>query len=187
MITTQNISKSGYGLHRPILAEYINEYKPFTVFEFGCGHNSTPLFIDRCADVTSVEMQKPDWFIDVWIRYGLRPNFKLVCMMGPKLAPEYLSLLPVVFDLIFIDGHMARWSQINSAFKKTSVIITHDTDQPCYEWGKIELPAGWSWRDITITDPWTAIITRNNAVAEWAKQFDGETITDMSAKTYRVK
>jgi len=177
-----------YGSHMPILTKYFDDFKPKTAWEFGCGDSSTPLFIEHCESVVAIEMQKPDWFIRITDVYGGNKNLNLYCMLGPFAAPEYLSLQQKRFDLVFADGHMgSRWMQINSALSKTNVIITHDTDQPCYHWERVSLPSGWVWIDIVNHVPWTAIITKSADVIQWAEQFETRTFSDTQLKTYERK
>ena len=73
---------NAYGSYMPVLKKYLADFKPETVFEFGCGDNSTPLFIEHCKSVISVEMQKPDWFTKMLEKHGNKPGFDLFCMMG---------------------------------------------------------------------------------------------------------
>ena len=179
---------NGYGSHMPILTEYVERFRPENVLEFGCGDNSTPLFIEHCKSVVSIEMQKPDWFLLMFQKYGASENLQLCWMPGAGRAPEYLSKSQSRFDLVFVDGHMqSRVAQIEAAFGKTDVIITHDTDQPCYRWGNVHLPDGWAWIDVVSTNPWTTIITHRHDVIEWVGQFKTQSVTDMNEKKYPVK
>jgi len=177
---------NAYGSHMPVLKKYIEDFKPKTVFEFGCGDNSTPLFIEHCKNVISIEMQKPEWFMKMLKKHGGKLGFYLFCMLGKDTAPEYLSTQPSRFDLIFVDGSMSRWLQINAAIAKTDVIITHDTGQPCYHWERVILPKGWVWIDLPSFDPWVSIVTNRHDVANWCCQFDGVRLYKaMTDKTYR--
>lgn len=179
---------NGYGSHMPILKKYIAEFHPASVWEFGCGDNSTPLFIEHCKSVVSIEMQKPEWFMAMLEKYGGQKHFALLCMPGAFAAPEYLAMQDRRFDLVFVDGHMqSRVGQIDAAFGKTDVIITHDTDQPCYQWGTVRMPPDWVWIDIISTNPWTTIVTRRSDVIEWSRQFETRIVMNMNKKTYPVK
>lgn len=178
------MSNPAYGSHMPVLKRYLELFKPRTVFEFGCGTNSTPLFIETCESVIAIEMQKPEWFIKVLREYGSHPNFKFMCMPGPDSGPEYLGLLGSGFDLVFVDGHMRRPLQIKAAFSKTRTIITHDTDQPCYGWSGIELPEGWEWIDVVETWPWTAVCSCDSDVRDWARTYSNLSCTAMSDKKF---
>jgi len=164
---------NAYGSHMPVLKKYLADFKPETVFEFGCGDNSTPLFIEHCKSVISVEMQKPDWFTKMLEKHGNKPGFDLLCMMGALAAPEYLAVQAKRYDLIFVDGFMSRWLQINAAIGKTDVIITHDVGQPCYHWERVVLPDGWAWIDMPSFNPWVGVVTNRVDVAEWCNQFTG--------------
>ena len=177
---------NAYGSHMPVLKKYIEDFKPKTVFEFGCGDNSTPLFIEHCKNVISIEMQKPEWFKKMLKKHGDKSGFELFCMLGAIAAPEYLSVQPDKFDLIFVDGSMSRFLQINVAIKKTDVIITHDTGQPCYHWDRVILPEGWVWIDMPSFNPWVGVVTKRHDVANWCCQFPGVTpYKAMKDKQYR--
>jgi len=163
-----------YGTHLKYLESYIKTFKPLSVFEFGCGENSTPLFIEKCQSVISVEMQKPDWFLKIWEAFNGQSNFTLYCMPGGMGAPDYLQKCGGRFDMIFCDGHMAsRWLQITEAAKKTNVIFTHDTDQPCYKWEQAKLSYGWKWFDFREVKPWTSVISNKQSVQDWARLMGG--------------
>ena len=177
---------NAYGSHMPVLKKYIEDFKPKTVFEFGCGDNSTPLFIEHCKNVISIEMQKPEWFMKMLKKHGGKLGFYLFCMLGKDTAPEYLSTQPSRFDLIFVDGSMSRWLQINAAIAKTDVIITHDVGQPCYHWERVKLPEGWVWIDMPSFNPWVGVVTNRHDVANWCCQFDGIRLYKaMKDKQYR--
>ena len=78
-----------YASHLPVLTALINTDKPKRVLEFGAGLYSTPLFLEKCEYVVSVE-KNADWFQRIAIEY---PNANLVTE-PPSIAG---------FDLIFID------------------------------------------------------------------------------------
>lgn len=160
-----------YSTHMPILESFVDSFKPRTIFEFGCGQYSTPLFIEKVSDsVLSIEMQNIGWFMDIHDKYQSN-KFSLYCMLGSTAACEYMTMQKRIFDMIFVDGHADRWLQVNCSFDKSSTIIAHDTNQNEYKWNQIKLPEGWKWMDIIENDPWTSVITNNTAVLEWCKKF----------------
>jgi hypothetical protein len=176
---------SAYATHLTILQSFFNDFEIGSVFEFGVGNNSTPLFIDRAKKILSVEMQDAQWFIDIYNKYRGAPQFNVFCMMGSTAACEYLTNQKDNFDLVFVDGHAERYMQVNSALTKTKIVIAHDTSLKAYGWSKTNLPPDWKWVDIINFDPWTSIITCESRVIDWCKKFDHVIYTDMKDKVYK--
>lgn len=163
-----------FATHLPTLIGFIDTFHPQTVFEFGMGLNSTPVFLNKCKKTISVEMQERGWYDRVYLELAKFPEFYPILALGPFFACDLLRGMHDRFDLIFVDGHgHSRWQQISDSFSKTDVIIVHDTEAIIYEWPRVSLPYifGDSWTLIEFREfvPWTSILTRKPAVSDWAK------------------
>lgn len=129
-----------------------------SVFEFGSGLGSTPIFLEGSSEVHSVEMQSEEWFQAVQKELGHNKHFKYEIMMGPTDAITYFSNLGKRYDLVFVDCHVSsRPECINEAFKFTNIVATHDTETSSYGWDRILKPEGWTRLDYTLESPWTTI------------------------------
>lgn len=134
--------------HVPILLKLFNTFDISSVFEFGIGLHSTPIFIDNCKKVLSIEMnsfsfsesakgwqptqdsEHPTWYQKVVNEIGNRENWEHCEMHGPDEAIVYAHNLfkDNPFDLVFADGHGAtRNTQTNSGFGYSRFIICHDS------------------------------------------------------------
>ena len=134
-----------YATHLPILHKLLYENEINSVYEYGCGLYSTPLFINCASDVTSIEMQNEKWFVKVKDALSYAKNLDIHLMLGPDAAIDYFKKQNKSYDLVFVDGHVGtRWACINEAFKNSKFIVTHDTEVPVYQWQKIVVPDGWN-------------------------------------------
>jgi hypothetical protein len=144
--------------HLPVLKRVIEEHKPRTVFEFGMGDGSTPLFIEHCRQVVSVEMQSLSWYVELVGKYEA-DNWAPICLPCPRCGIYFLTG-GQTFDLVFVDGHGdTRPEQIRAASEKTDLIIAHDTEEPSYGWGRVNMPG---WKETTYKDhpTWTTVYER---------------------------
>ena len=160
-----------FATHLPVLERAIRDFGIETVLEFGTGLYSTPLLVQLCKEVISVEMHERSWF-DKNRTELASPNFTPLLMLGPEVGVEYLLNADRRFDMIFVDGHEdSRWKVVNAAFDKTDVIIAHDTEVRYYQWHRIELPDGWIWLDFKKHIPWTSVFVpkgwRADLLTEW--------------------
>jgi hypothetical protein len=147
-----------YGTHIPVLEELIKSCNIKTVFEFGSGLASTPLFVKNCESVHAVEMQSEEWFTKVADELKKYENLDYEKIMGADRAIDEFSKIDKKYDLVFVDGHgSTRWKCINEAFSKTKLIVTHDTETPSYNWHKVVVPKGWSYHVYQKLRPWTTI------------------------------
>lgn len=146
-----------YSTHLPLLNNLFGQITCSSIFEYGMGSFSTPLFCEKAEKVVAVEMQSIDWYEK--IKNTIKTdNLDLHCMLGPTDAVTYFKSLNKFFDLVFVDGHIeSRWLCINEAFSKTKIIVAHDTQQPVYQWHKIKVPAGWRSYTDRRQSPWTTV------------------------------
>lgn len=145
-----------YATHLPTLCNILNLNNIKSVFEFGCGNNSTLLFADKCEEVIAIEMQNESWYQEMKSKVG--NNVKLLCQIGPTQAIETLETYDRKFDLIFVDGHGdSRWKAINVASKYTDIIVAHDTETPSYRWDLVNLDNRWSVMTDTTYSVYTTV------------------------------
>ena len=158
-----------YATHLPTLEPFMAMFKPKSVFEFGTGLYSTPLFVKHADRVISIEMQAADWYHTVARELGHFTNLELVLALGPDLACSLLRGSETSFDLIFVDGHgNSRWRQLNEAMLRTRTVVAHDTECSCYGWEMVTLPPQWKGVEIRGEAPWTTVITCDDTVYTWA-------------------
>lgn len=118
--------------HLPILKKAINYFKVESVFEFGIGIHSTGLFLEKCRNIYTVEMNSHirsdrSWFSFVTEKFGKKKGWKPKEILGKTEAIEYFLNLNKSFDLVFVDGHGdTRAEQANAAIGRAKVIIIHD-------------------------------------------------------------
>lgn len=147
--------------HLDVLKKIIAVKPTPTVLEFGCGMYSTPLLYENCREITCIEMQNESWYekMKSYLEQQNEPDKWLIhCMIGP-LAYRNLNLNDW-YSLIMVDGHGdSRWQVINDMFSKTDLMVVHDTEEPGYQWEKVEMPKNWMWKDFKEYKTWTAIVT----------------------------
>lgn len=151
-----------YSTHLPALKAVFSSRKINSVFEFGTGEYSTQFFCDNATEVVSCEMQDETWFHRMRNKHANDPHVDIRCLLGKTPAIAYLEELDLRFDLIFVDGHgWTRWAQVNTAKRFTDVIVAHDTEDPIYEWERVELPDS-EWNKTVYSDvvPHTTVWTR---------------------------
>lgn len=169
-----------YATHLPILECISDNIECESIFEFGMGNYSTKLFADRFKKVISVEMQEEQWF-KTMKEQNFGSHVDLFCALGKKPAIDILNSLNndvKKFSCIFVDGHGEnRWECINESFKKTDIIVTHDTETAGYNWYLVNKPSNFIWIDIKEYNPWTSVITSNHDVVRFlVKKFPSHTI-----------
>jgi hypothetical protein len=167
-----------------ILKSLVKILKPNKVLETGMGFGSTKFFVDNGIHTTSIEMQSCDWYEKVCKEIKDNGLFTSYLSLGTSGVVEIIDSLDR-FDFIFVDGHGEnRWEQINTSFRHTNVIVTHDTEAMVYEWQNTKLPPGWSWIDFTGVSPWTSILTDNLDIISSLFSYKHKTYSDISNKDY---
>jgi hypothetical protein len=151
-----------FSTHLVLFNSLFNQYEVSSIFEFGMGLFSTPLFLEKSESVISVEMHTIEWFNKVKESL-VDSKFTCLCKLGPMAAIDYFNSLDQTFSLVFVDGHGAtRWHCINSAFSKTKVIVTHDVEVPSYRWDLVNVPEDWVVFTDTKRVPHTRIYYHNS-------------------------
>jgi len=174
-----------YATHVPILEHILNNFDVENTLEFGMGDFSTKLLLEKCEKVFSIEMQDRSWYEHVKNEFK-NEKFFPYSFVHPFSGIDFAETLTNRFDLIFVDGHgKSRWQQINFAFKKTNLIVAHDTEAKIYKWYNVALPEHWQWMDITDYSPWTAVITnRKDVISSIRDNFTTQIVEDMHQKIH---
>lgn len=142
----------------------LEKYANGVAVEFGCGMHSTPLLLEKCTQVMSIEMQDSKWLSTVdkhLIGKGrFTPAWTAVDSVGPW---EFLSLYyPRDIDFAFIDGHKAsRWACVNLMMMLgVPTIVAHDTEAPQYGWQKVRA-GGYTEKVYQDLTPHTTVWTKD--------------------------
>ena len=147
-----------YHSHLPVLKAALDVFNIKSVFEFGSGLGSTPLFIKECESVHSIEMQSEEWFEKVSGELSGNDNFTYQMMLGPQDSIDYFLDSEKTYDMVFADGHPdSRPECVNAAITKSDIVITHDTHTNEYGWDRVVLPESWSELIYKGFPPWTTV------------------------------
>jgi len=125
---------NAYSSHSPIFRKLFETFDIKTAFEYGIGEHSTPLFLEYCDKVVSVEMNTHTvdgmpWYDKVVQDMGERENWEHHNMPGKTEAIEYgiKRFQDEKFDLVFADGHGdTRGEQANTGFGIAKFVVAHD-------------------------------------------------------------
>ena len=156
--------------HQDILHFLIKECNVDNVLETGMGSYSTRLFVENAGNVTSLEMQNQEWYQKIKEEFMNVSNFNPVLRLDQSEAYKFLDEQSGPYDLVFVDGALDRWRQVNKLFSKTKLMAVHDTEADGYLWKRVNLPSGWHWVDIKVHSPWTAVLTEDLSLIEKIKQ-----------------
>lgn len=126
--------------HRPILETLLATGKIRHVLEFGIGEGSTPLFVEKCESLVSVESNDLEWLERIKALVGYCTNWEQVVALGPC---KWMVALPARFpgrtyDLCFVDGHGdSRHAQMLYGFCVAPVVVCHDTETDTFNWAAV--------------------------------------------------
>lgn len=152
-----------FSSHLKILEFIIDKFDIRSVFETGCGDFSTKLFLDKAKKVVSLETQNQSWFEKINSEFGNKKNYLCNIKLDFKGIYDFLGGLEK-FDLCFVDGRCDRFRQVNYLFKKSNILVAHDTEANIYLWDRVDLPYDFLWIDIVEKEPWTSVITNRMEV-----------------------
>lgn len=121
--------------HVPIFLKLFKTFDIKSVFEYGIGLHSTPLFVENCDRVLSIEMNTHAldgmlWYDKVVQDIGEKENWEHYNMPGLTEAIEYgiKRFQDEKFDLVFADGHGdTRGQQANTGFGMARFVVSHDS------------------------------------------------------------
>jgi hypothetical protein len=133
--------------------------KPKYVVEFGCGNYSTEFLINNSGRGISIEMQSSDWYNNIKNKFKYHSHWEFAEAIGPWEFSD--SLFKENIDLSFVDGHGdTRPECINLMMEKgCPIIISHDTEEPCYGWERVETNNEYKRLDFKKYHPWTTLWT----------------------------
>lgn len=125
-----------------LAAAVVNTKGP--ILELGCGEYSTPLLHALRGDfeVVSVESNR-EWARRFERLYQKDGHLLVVDSIEEHLARPISS----GWGVIFIDHAPgeSRAAAIKTLARHAEVIVVHDTDAACYEWGDCWVPFAWHW------------------------------------------
>ena len=107
------------------------------VLEFGIGEGSTPLFVEKCESLVSVESNDLAWLERISKLVGTSDNWEQVVALGPcRWMVELPKRFPDrTYDLVFVDGHGdSRHAQMLYGFNVAPIVVCHDTETSSFNW-----------------------------------------------------
>lgn len=139
-----------------------------SIVEFGCGNYSTKFFTENSENTISIEMQSEEWYNKINNDFKNCDNLQLVKLIGPY---DFLNFkFPEFIDLSFVDGHgSSRPECINLMMHlNCPIIVAHDTEEPGYQWYKVE---DNNYKKITFNKytNWTTIWSTDNNLLDYLK------------------
>lgn len=161
--------------HMPILIEFINNFTPNKILEFGSGYFSTKLFKDNCKRYTAIEITSRIWYNEILKKYKA-DTWEYKFARDHDKALEYLY---GTYDLIFVDCSEPRIKVVNPCFYHTENLIIHDTQ---LHWTKhiivpeefrvfkfTQFPVIYKYKrkDAYAHRPWTTLFTSNKHVINY--------------------
>jgi hypothetical protein len=152
-----------YRTHIPVLETIFKTKNINSVLEFGMGYNSTPFFLERCKNVTSIEMQQKEWFDKITSEYSKTyKDWKHHLSIGPFAAFSLQEVMTQNYDLVFVDGHGdSRPECINAFFNKAEIIVAHDAEEPGYRWNLVNKPDNYNQYLFARLNPFTLIYSKD--------------------------
>ncbi len=106
LIGLEESSEEPYRSHIPVLMQLSQSLKPRRIAEFGMGHFSTSVFLDRARfpfveKLTSFE-DDPEWFSIITKEHPPNPGFEANLVSSPMWKAA-IKLCASDYDLIFVD------------------------------------------------------------------------------------
>ena len=128
-----------YATHIKVF-EFIFQHidKPKSGVEIGMGLYSTPLLINKCELLTSVEQQSAKWYLEVEKKFNNAQNWTRIFKIG-FFEMDFMD----TFDFAFVDGAgYFRAAQVVQ-FMQFDVknIVLHDSNLAWYGFGTLDQPA----------------------------------------------
>ena len=152
MITS---NEDRYASHLPVLEAVVAEHDVRSVLEVGCGHHSTPFFLDlpNLKRLVSIETNA-EWADAIREDHPAYDRLEMVVVDNSAKALE--DYLLTDFDLVFIDnGDNAaeRLEVIHHVLGRTHpTVVIHDAEVPEYR----DVIEGFP--HVIVGVPWTAVI-----------------------------
>jgi hypothetical protein len=181
----EGIEINGYSNHLVMIDKVFQFYankKPINkVFEYGCGFGSTVYFCKKAKMVHALEMQSPEWYMNVLNILPTYPHLFLFLGLG-KESFDKISLVmdyqkkrfasELKYDLVFVDGHGdSRPECINYVGKNklSDIIIAHDTEEAGYRWHLVDLPQDYHCFTMKTFNNYTTIWAKDQELIQYLK------------------
>ena len=160
-----------FATHLPVLEAILKAAPIKTVVEFGPGHYSTALFAKAGCRVQAIEQQNIAWYERLSKQYEDDPAISLVYLPPPGAGAKFLSELPGTVDLILVDGGVHnRALDLAAAFRKTSIVVAHDTEDKRYGLDDVAVPRRWKTHVFSKLVPWSTVWSTQKKVVEAVKK-----------------
>jgi predicted O-methyltransferase YrrM len=137
------ISEQPYSTHVPVLLQLAQSLKPRRIAEFGMGHFSTSIFLDRMLfpsveQLTSFE-DDPEWFSTIEHKHSRDARFDAHLVLTPMWKAAR-RLRASDYDLVLVDDSKRAGDRVRTLLAlrlargvtKGPVVVVHDVDQPRY-------------------------------------------------------
>lgn len=152
------VSDQPYATHMPILTQLAQQVKPRRIAEFGMGHFSTSVFLDRSIFpslelLTSFE-DDPEWFSIMAQKHS--PDSRLEAnLVSPPMWKAALRLRASDYDLIFVDDSKSARERsrtllalrLSKGVTRRPVVVVHDVDLPRLRAATLIFPSRKYFRD----------------------------------------
>jgi len=146
-----------YSTHLPFLTFIAETFTPESVIEFGMGKFSTPLLIDHCDNMVSIETDTK-WFNQC---KNDNPKHKQILWSADNVQ-DYLLANSDTYDLAFVDGPVkSRVPCVHNLFDRADLIVFHDSTTRCYRWDLLEVPDHYRRFDYLELSPTTSVFSSN--------------------------
>jgi predicted O-methyltransferase YrrM len=136
-------SEQPYKTHVPVLLQLAQSFKPRRIAEFGMGHFSTSIFLDRTLfpfvdQLTSFE-DDPEWFSTIEHKHSRDTRFDARLVTTPMWKAA-MRLHASDYDLILVDDSKRASERVRTLLAlrlakgvtKGPVVVVHDVDQLRY-------------------------------------------------------
>jgi predicted O-methyltransferase YrrM len=135
------ISKEPYSSHVPVLIHLAQSFEVRRIAEFGMGHFSTSVFLDRTLfplveQLTSFD-EDPKWFAVIAQKHASDPRFQASLVPSPMWKTA-LKFRASDYDLIFVDDSKSGRDRAKTllalrmarGIAKGPVVVVHDVELP---------------------------------------------------------
>jgi hypothetical protein len=135
------ISEEPYKSHVPILIQLGQSLKVRRIAEFGMGHFSTSIFLDRSLFPLVEELKSfdddPEWFSVIANKHAADSRFN-ASLVPPPMWKTALKLRAFNYDLVFVDDSRSGGERAKSllalrmsrGITKGPVVVVHDVELP---------------------------------------------------------
>jgi predicted O-methyltransferase YrrM len=162
------ISEQPYRTHVPVLLQLAQSLRPRRIAEFGMGHFSTSIFLDRML-FPSVEQlssfeDDPEWFSTIEHKHSRDARFDAHLVLTPMWKAA-MRLRALDYDLVLVDDSKRAGDRVRTLLAlrlakgvtKGPVVVVHDVDQPRYRAATLLFPNRAYYNELS---PQTGVLCR---------------------------